>query len=95
MIKDKKMIADSSTGVRTSPLLCAVKIQLKKDKWVYNVYYPCDKKVKYRVRYKSSVKKDTWVEECLCGTHTQALIKNADRVKKRTGFDSELSVMPL
>ena len=44
---------------------------------------------------KSSVKKDTWVEECLCGTHAKALIKNADRVKKITGFDSELSVVPL
>lgn len=55
-------------------------------------YYKCDKKPFKEVQYKSSFNSEI-VNECLCKTHYNALIKNINRISKKTRFDFELKTL--
>ena len=90
MIKDKKTISDLSAGV--SPLLCAVLVQLRHNVFgLVNSYYKCEKPAKYKVTYRQSHNGESKTEY-MCGVHLTGVKKSSERLKRRTGFDSELKV---
>jgi hypothetical protein len=53
------------------------------------LYFPCPHKAKYKIKYKLATS-GAVTEKNLCGKHFSVLRKNAERIFKRTGFDSEI-----
>jgi hypothetical protein len=81
----------TSASVEASPMLCAVLVQLKHPVFgLVNKYYKCENPAKYKVTYIQSHNGQEKTE-LMCGVHFNAIKKSSERVKKITGFDSNIN----
>lgn len=62
-----------------------------KDRYGYESYYACQHKVYCMATFNLSTTGEK-VTRPFCKKHHNALIKNCERIKRLTGYDSELTI---